>query len=826
MLENIKLNFDGPVNISRGRSRRETYWRNQIVSLGQLYERFSRTTYTSETMEEYKSLKKKEQDEIKDVGGFVGGHLREGKRRADSVNNRSLVTLDIDYGVAEIWEIIKGSLDCGACIYSTHKHSGHSPRIRLIIPLSRVVSPEEYEAVARWVAETIGMEFFDDTTYEPYRLMYWPSTSSDGTFEFQYEDKPWLDPDEILATYGDWRDTRTWPRSSRAKIKGDKFTTKLEDPREKPGLTGLFCSTYNIHEAIENFLSHIYDTTEDRNRYTYKKGSTVGGLVVYYEGNFAYSNHSTDPTKGVLCNSYNLVRIHLFGNLDEDISDDLPFPKRPSVVAMRGFAHKDEGVMKTKGRKFVEEIKSSFKEEDNVNQEDIKKPDYTYISKLKRGENNTILGTLDNIVIILGNDPYLKGKLAYNDFSHRIMKRGNLPWGDLENLEGDEFQDSDEAYVRHYLEKHYDIRGSVKNICDGITIIGAKNKYHPVREYLDSLKWDGVNRLDTMFIDYMGAEDNEYTRAVTRKIMAAGVGRIYEPGVKFDYMLVLVGQEGHGKSYIIELLGKCWFSDSFTTVVGKEAYEQLQDAWIIETAELTATKRAEVEAVKHFISKRRDNYRLAYGRRTVKFPRQCVFFGTTNDSDFLKGNTGNRRFWPVTVAVQPKKKNVFKDMTKEVVDQLWAEAKEAWNQGEPLYLTGKVEKQAKRIQTKHTEENITAGPIKNYLEMLLPKNWDEMSIADRRIYIHGSEFGGRREVGTERRKKVCAAEIWTELFQQELSFIKNYESREINDIIRGVDGWKSYSKGTGRLRFGSYYGPQKAFVRAEKLEGDTEEDEE
>ncbi len=824
MQNNIKLKYDGHVNISRGRSRMETSWNNWVSSLSELYKRFSRTTYTAETVEEYKKLPKKEQDDIKDVGGFVGGHLREGKRRADMVSNRSLLTLDIDFGITEIWGRIKEKLDCGVCIYSTHKHSDEKPRLRLIIPLSRQVSPEEYEAVARMVASFIGMEYFDDTTYEPSRLMYWPSTSIDGPFEFQYEDKPWLIPDEILGKYENWRDTSSWPCSSRAKDTRAKTTTKVDDPREKPGITGLFCSTYNIHEAIEKFLPHIYEPIEDGNRYTYKSGSTVGGLVVYEDGGFAYSHHSTDPAQGILCNSYNLVRIHLFGNLDEGILETLPFPKWPSVTAMRDLANKDEGVINTKGTKLFEEIQSSFEEDDVMKKEEVKNADYGYLTKLKRGDNNVVLGTLNNIVIILGHDPNLKGKLAYNDFSHRIMKRENLPWSTLDNEEeGDEFQDSDEACLRHYLEKYYGIQGNVKNICDGLTIIADKNKYHPVREYLDSLNWDGVKRLDTMMIDYMGAEDTEYTRAVTRKTLAAGVGRIYQPGVKFDYMLVLVGKEGHGKSFIIELLGRCWFSDSFTTVIGKEAYEQLQDAWIIETAELTATKRAETEAVKHFISKRKDNYRLAYGKRTVKFPRQCVFFGTTNDNDFLKGHTGNRRFWPVTVAVNHNKKNVFKDMTREVINQLWAEAKEAWNQGEELYLKGEVEKQARRIQSKHTEENATTGPIKDYMEMLIPKNWSEMTIAERRSYIHGSEFGRNRENGTERRTRVCAAEVWTELFQNHLPLIRNYESREINDIIRSFEGWKSYSLGTGRLRFGSIYGVQKAFVRDEKLKEGEEE---
>lgn len=131
-----------------------------------------------------------------------------------------------------------------------------------------------------------------------------------------------------------------------------------------------------------------------------------------------------------------------------------------------------------------------------------------------------MLSTLDNIVIILENDPLIKGKLAYNDFSHRIVKRDDLPWTSLQNkAEGDEFQDSDEAFLRHYLEKYYHMKTNVKNVCDGITIVATNHKYHPIKEYLEGLSWDGINPVETMFSDYLGAEDTKYTRAVTRKIL-------------------------------------------------------------------------------------------------------------------------------------------------------------------------------------------------------------------------------------------------------------------------------------------------------------------
>ena len=147
--------------------------------------------------------------------------------------------------------------------------------------------------------------------------------------------------------------------------------------------------------------------------------------------------------------------------------------------------------------------------------------------------------------------------------------------------------------MRHYIEAVYEISGPSK-INDALAIVQEKHRFHPIRDYLDSLSWDGLPRLDTLLIDYLGAEDTEYVRTVTRKAFTAAVARIYQPGGKFDYMIVLVGPQGIGKSLILKLLGQRWFSDSLTTVQGKEAYEQLQGAWLVEMAELSATKKAEV----------------------------------------------------------------------------------------------------------------------------------------------------------------------------------------------------------------------------------------
>lgn len=798
---------DGVITIAVGRNRKELKWKNKEMKWSEFLDRVSKTVRTPETYEQYNKLPKNEQDDIKDVGGFVGGALRSGRRKGDAVLNRSILTLDVDYGQEGLWDTIEMLFNFGCCMYTTHKHSKDKPRFRLVIPLSRTVTSEEYGAVARKVAEDIGIDYFDDTTYEPSRLMYWPSTSQDGEFIFKYQDEAWLNPDYILSRYENWQEVSLWPESSRNIKIREKSADKQGNPRNKAGIVGAFCRTYSVVDVIEKFLSDIYVVCDDKNRYTYAKGSTCGGLVIYEKGDFAYSHHGTDPVSGKLCNAFDLVRIHKFGSLDEDVKEGTAALKLPSYEAMMDFSRKDEEVKHTIGEERLKTAKEDF-----TDMEALEHIDTEWLKLLEVDKRGFYRPTIDNLVLILENDPYLKGKIALNEFSHRTMIRGKLPWHKLNNTEeGDPWKDSDDAALRYYIEKIYGINSPAK-IDDTLLIVEEKNKYHPIRDYLKETVWDGKRRVETLFIDYLGAEDCAYTRTVTRKAVAAAVARVFVPGIKFDYMLVLVGRQGIGKSHIISLLGKNWYSDSFHTVQGKEAYEQLQDAWIIEMAELSATKRAETEAVKHFISKREDIYRVAYGKRVTKFPRQCVFLGTTNDNDFLRDKTGNRRYWPVLVGTNKINKNLWKEMNQYEIDQIWAEALKLWEEGEDLFLAPNIEKEAVKVQAQHTEESSKEGLIREYLNRLLPENWKDLDIGARRLFIHGTDFGENKE-GTIQRDKVCAMEIWVELFQGDPKQMTPMQAREINDILRKIEGWKPYSKGTGKLKFGKIYGYQKAFVK-------------
>ena len=800
-----KIKYDGSISLASGKSKKEIHWKNKNMLYSALVEKLSTTTRTPETYGEYNKMPKTDRDNIKDVGGFVGGSLKNGRRKAENVANRTLLTLDLDYVNGDVWSSIEMLWEFSVAMYSTHTHAPDNQRLRLVIPLSRPVLPDEYQAISRMIADDLGIDQFDDTTYEPSRLMYWPSTSADGEYIFKVQDLAWLNPDDVLARYTfGWQDVSYWPESSRARAKINSAIKRQEDPLEKKGVIGAFCRTYSISEAIGEFLEDVYTAGADDTRYTFVDGSTTGGVVVY-DDKFSFSHHGTDPTSGILCNAFDLVRINKFGHLDDDVREDTPANRIPSFTRMNEFASSDDKVIQTLGKERMEKSQEDFgvvEAQEEINTEWVKELSYNFQGKLK--------STISNFLVTIENEPLLKGSIAYNEFSNRAVVINKLPWRSKDNKS--DWSDIDDSGLREFIEKYYGLSSTAK-CADALALSFEKHSYHPIKDYLNSLTWDSVKRIDTLFIDYLGAEDKVYIRTVTRKIIVAAVARVFVPGIKFDNMPVLSGPQGIGKSTLIKKLGKDWYSDSLTTVQGKEAYEQLQGVWMIEMGEMMATKKADIEATKHFLSKTEDIYRVAYGRRTSRFPRQCIFIGTTNDSEFLRDRTGNRRFWPVDVGVAPHTKNVWEDLNKYEVDQIWAEAVELWKNKEPLHLNKEEEKEAAQQQDSHSEESAKAGLIEEYLNKPLPDDWYNLDISQKRSYIQGSDFGDSPE-GNMVREKTCVMEIWCELFNGDPKQLSPMSAREINDILSSIDGWE---KGKSTLRFGKIYGAQRAYVRKQKV---------
>lgn len=774
---------DKALDVAVGNSRKTKAWKNKTMRWSELLGRMEKVTRTPETVAEYKAMGREQQSDIKDVGGFVGGYCIEGRR--SDIRHRSILCLDADFATANLWEDWCWLQGYAAAVYSTHKHTPAKPRLRLVVPLARNVTPEEYQAIGRRVAADLGIDQFDDTSYQPQRMMYWPSASQDGEYIFEYNDGPFLDPDVVLATYHDWRDVSSWPMSSRVAEVIKKTATTQKDPLTKGGLVGAFCRAYSIEEAIAEFVP-VYQPC-DGGRYTYTEGSTAAGVVTY-DGKFSYSHHATDPASMQLCNAWDLVRLHKFADLDADTEPGTPAPSRPSYKAMSELAAADARVKAQIVSDRVAESREAFS--DAV-------PDENWQAKLKVTDKGGIASTIENVVIILSGDPALVGRIGYNELSHNIVALGSLPWRSVTGES--QWSDADDADLRYYLERVYGLSGKDK-IFDGVNVVAMAHKFHPVRDFLDSCDWDEVPRLETLLVDYLGAEDSPYTRAVTRKAFVAAVARIYRPGCKFDYMLTLRGRQGLGKSALIAKLGGEWFSDSFTTMQGKDAYEQVQGVWLMEIGELAGMRKAEAETIKLYISKQVDRFRPAYGRRLQEFPRQCIFIGTTNETQFLRDTTGNRRFWVVDTPNAPRL-DMWSDLTPEAIRLIWGEAVQLYKKGEPLFLSAELEAAARDVQETFEEENPKVGIVAEYLDRLLPAGWEDKDLYSRRTWLEGNESG------SVKRDRVCTMEIWAEALGQSPDRVDRYAIKEVRDIMSQLPQWrhqgnaKITAKPYGRQRY-------------------------
>ena len=792
--------MDKSFNISAARSRTSLSWPKVTFTWNKFCEELNTPQRGEETLETYLKWPKAQQDDAKDVGGFVGGTFRGHKRALSELKDRSLITLDLDRippnRTGEILSSVE-NLGHAAVVYSTRKHRPQAPRLRVILPLADPCEPAEYEPIARRIAEEVGIEYCDPTTFEGNRLMFWPSASADSEYICKVFDGDFISAEEVLSTYRDWTDISSWPTMLSESEKVKRQLKKQEDPLLKKGIVGQFCRTYDIRTAIEEFIPEAYTSTDRPDRLTYTGGSTSNGAVIY-DGKFLYSHHATDPCSGQLVNAWDLVRLHLFSDRDAGAQPGTATSRLPSYKAMAEMANSDQKLIELRAKEAQQAAAKGFSEPLPVSPEDwTKQLDYT--------AQGALANTLNNMVLYMAHDEDLGPKIANDTFAQRLNIIGKLPW-DPEYKEIRGWNDTDSANLYHYMEKTYHLSGKEKAE-QALLIVADRNRYNDVERYLTSLEWDGVPRIDTALIDYLGAEDTPYTRQVFRKSMLAAVHRIVYEGVKFDNMIILSGPQGCGKSTFLRLLGRRWFSDSMFTFEGKEAAEAVQGKWIVEVPELQALNKSETNAVKHFLSKEYDDYRPAYGRRTVRYPRRSVLFGTTNDSEFLKDDTGDRRFWPVDVMIQEPTKSVFRDLKQEV-DQMWAEAYFIFQWGgEDLYLDAETEESARAQQKEHKKLSDWAGVIEEYLEKPIPENWYTMTPEEAEAY---KLFGPGEGVEMVRRDRVCSLEVWENALGGNRKDLRNDISHRINSVIMNLDGWEKT-----KARFGRYGQVARGFKRRE-----------
>lgn len=766
------------IKIATANSRESKIWRNTEISYDELCRRLTTTLHTEETVAEYKRMSRNDKEMAKDKGGFVPAVLKDSLRRASNVVSVSCNKMDKDSADTGFLDRLKESHPYDCIIHTTHSSTPEVPRYRILTFYTRDVTPDEDNAIGRYLAEEVygGIGDIDPVSFRPNQMMFFPTTPKDGVFVGLHLDGPMLDPDEFLAAHPDWKDPTALPRSVKETSRLNHNKSRMEDPLEKKGIIGAFNRTYTIAEAIDSFLTDVYEAGGSEDRYRYIPSDSVPGVCVF-DNKLMYSFHASDPAYGRCLNAFDMVRIHRFGQLDEDAKEHTPDTKLPSMKAMLDFAANDEAVKEIMLKEKAEQAKADFEILGDKN----------WSRRLTRDKNGKVENTLQNVTLILRNDPELQG-IRYNQFADLVEITAPVPWNHPNSF----WRDADDAHLIGYLTDHYG-DFSKRNYEIGWMRVTDERSFHPVREYLDSLpKWDGIKRIETVFIDYLGAKDTPYVRTVTRNTFCGAVRRIKIPGCKHDWMPVFDGGQGIGKSTLIRLLAEPWYSDSLILkdMQDKTAAEKLQGMWIIEIGELAGIRKSDDDIIKAFLSRQDDKYRGAYLKRVTPHPRQCIFFGTTNEQfGYLRDRTGGRRFW--SVKVTGKGKYHPWELDKATVDQLWAEALVVEPTLGNLDIPPELEETAKTEQRLATESSDKDGLVEDYLETLLPKNWDVLNSEERKCFYesqhedeplpepgtlppckYASHYGlccpsrcphGITK-GTEKRMQVSRMEIWCECF--------------------------------------------------------------
>lgn len=783
---------------------------------------------TDETVAEYRAFSKDKRLSAKDIGGFFGGRLEAGRRVKGSVICRTLLTLDADNATPETWPRFCAEYPgVMALCYSTHSHTPEAPRLRIVAPFDREVAPAEYEAISRRVCDRVGAEYFDSTTHDVNRLMFWPSASSDAEFYFQSRVGAPLCADSILATYTDWRDRSQWPGVADDALRPPGTADKPADPTTKPGLIGAFCRVYDVPGAIAKYLPDVYTpaTTHDGTpaRYTYTGGTTYGGAVIYDDGAFIYSHHDHDPAGGKTLNAFDLVRVHKFGKLDGNAKPGTPVNRLPSYLAMNELCARDTEVCAEMARARIISAGDDFAGVDAPDGQHAKEV-ADVIGQLTTDKKGRVVNTPHNRAVIINADPVL-----------RHVRRNDLTGADEADTailtgapDGEACGVDDGTLVRisRYVYRAYGFEIQPRKILEELAPRNEARAFHPVKDFITAVEWDDVPRVESLLVDYLGAPDTPLTREVTRKWMTAAVMRIWEPGAEFQNVLTLTGGQGIGKSYFLRQLAVCpeWFTDALCLDSDARARrEATQGKWLIEINELAGIGRAEWQGLKGYISQSVDRGRPAYGLTVKETPRQFVFAATTNDDSFIReSDKGNRRWWVVPVSRRGREWPRDEAEKVALLHQIWAEAYRMYRRNQvtvgdvnSLSEAGAAEMSARQFECSDDNDTELREAITRYLCTPPQPDYGHATTAERRAYYQ--DFGDLADIGdTPRRTKFYAGAFLSDFYLPGAAndTARRQLTRKVNAIMRNTPGWKWQT-----IRHEGYRTPVKGFERIRVIPG-------
>lgn len=733
-------------------------WRNGVISWGELIAKLQT-----------------EPAGHKECGGYVLGRLLGERRSKTTIQTRDAVSLDADSHADP--QLIADNLDVlgiEAFIHTTFNSAPDDLRLRIIIPLSRSVAPDEYHAIAGTLINLLGADQFDPTSVQPERFMYWPAAQNPEWFQSRRVEGEPADADDLLKDWDPDLTKRAEPR------------VRKKNPEELGGVVGAFNRAFSIEEAIEAF-DLPYEPV-GQGRWHLVGARAIAGLNTVAPG-LVFSHHVTDPAHGKTCSAFDLVRLHRYGHLDEDSPVDTPIQKLPSHVAMEEEFRSHPKIM------------GDFLGEDFSDLEDAE----AWKLDLEMDRAGRLKPLVKNWDLLRDHDPAFK-VVFYNEMTLSLEISADLPWRPLE--EGREgFTEVDTMELAAYLERTYRMQNVSRTRVEEVVAMAAhRRRRNPVAEWLQTLVWDGTPRMETCL---PGVEVNEHTRLVARKCLVAAVARMLQPGVKWDHSLILHGSEGLGKTHWIERMA-LGHSDSLGRIGDKDTLLAMQRAWIMISDEGHSLSRADDNAQKEFLTRTADVFRAPYTRYAVAHPRHCVIWGSTNDQVFLRRIEGNRRF----LIVRCNEKVDFDALTDEYVEQVWAEAVAAYRAGEKLFLDDEESIVAKTHREEFLEEDVLYGIISEYVDRPVPMSWAEMSPEERAMWL-----GDPLNRGEVLQDQVCSMQIWCEALGRRRGDHRRGDILDITKALHALPGWRALS---GRRRIPGY-GPNLVFERMDNIARDLEE---
>lgn len=729
----------------------------------------------------------------KECGDYILGTLRETTKNHDgtecfnlhrskrAIVDRSAITLDLDSPTEHFLDTADLLLPWAAVLHTTFKSTPDAPRYRLIIPVAEPMAPDEYIAAAKAVMSLLGDENFDAGSSEPERYMFKPSAAKKANWFWRTYDGPLATSEALLEHWDPDLSDRPMPN----------LPNRKRDPFDLPGVSGAFNRAYEDIQVLIEEYQLPYSPAGD-NRWHLVGAASMAGMGLAAPG-VIYSHHANDPAYGQACTAFDLVRLHRFGDLDEKMRPGTEITRLPSYQAMMELASVDARVI-------GELVGLDF-------DKDMDDDPEAWKLGLRHNRNGTeLMDTVGNYDLIRDNDPLLQN-IRFNSMTLATESTEDFPWRKLGSNPA--LSQADRASFQMYMERTYKIRPA-RSVSDWMIDERAhSHAYNPVKEWLTSLSWDGIPRMEECL---PGVTPTEYTRMVARKSLVAAVARMFEPGCKWDHTLILHGKEGLGKTYWIETMSRGWTAP-LQAIGHKDTLINLQRCWIATSDEGSSMRKAEADVLKEFLTRRTDVFRLPYEREASSHPRHSVIWGTTNDDIFLRRQEGNRRFLIVRV-----EKHVDREtLTDHYVEQVWAEAVYAYRMGEVLLWLDEHESQmaaAERFAFEEEGDSTLEGIIAHYTDLKFPADWFQKSVMGRVNWLRDREDGLEPE-GVQRFDEICALQILIEAMGKQQAHIRRQDVLEVGRALVNL-GWE---KMPGRKRM-LPYGPQTVYRRSEDALGD------